>query len=135
MIGKTVICPSCAGEYKVRQYCTITKCPYCGTEKEFKGFSYKKIDYSSVNWQWVEESTDCPKCMSPNMIYSDEKDCFHCLDCGYELTKDWLSKTVIWFCDKCGAYLNIQSGFSTYTGSWKCRVCGYDNDVTEDNIL
>ena len=35
----------------------------------------------------------------------------------------------------CDAHLNKQSGFNTYSGSWICEECGYDNDVSEDNIL
>ena len=135
MLEKTIICPSCAAKYTVKQYCTITKCPYCDSEREFEGFRYKKIDYSRTDWSWVERATDCPKCMSPNMIYSDKKDCFVCLDCRYEMSEEWLSKSVLWFCDKCEAYMNIQKGFNTNTGSWRCRNCGYDNDVTEDNII
>lgn len=40
-----------------------------------------------------------------------------------------------WYCDSCDAYLNRQSGFTTITGSWVCSKCGYENDVTDNNIL
>ncbi|MBQ4541364.1 MAG: Sec23/Sec24 zinc finger-containing protein [Clostridia bacterium] len=40
-----------------------------------------------------------------------------------------------WYCDECGAYMNRQRGFTTRSGMWKCVICGYNNDVTEDNIV
>ena len=45
------------------------------------------------------------------------------------------SDDVDWFCDGCDAQLNIQPGFTTATGKWTCTKCGYENDVTTDNIL
>ena len=45
------------------------------------------------------------------------------------------SGDVTWYCDGCDAELNRQSGFSTESGTWVCEECGYENDVTEDNIL
>lgn len=135
MIEKTIICPHCGAEYKVTHYCTISRCPYCDSEEEFEGFRYKKIDYNHSNYTHLEYWTDCPRCNSPNMAYSQDKGCWHCFDCGYEMSQEWLERSVLWFCDKCDAYMNIQRGFSTYTGSWKCTNCGYDNDVTEDNII
>ena len=42
---------------------------------------------------------------------------------------------VDWYCDGCDAHLNRQDGFTTATGSWTCTECGYENDVTDDNIL
>ena len=135
MIEKTIICPHCGGEYKIAYYCTVTKCPYCDSEEEFEGFRYKKIDHLHSNYVHLEYWTDCPKCNSPNMAYSEDKGCWYCFDCRYEMSQEWLERSVLWFCDKCDAYMNIQSGFSTYSGSWKCKNCGYDNDVTEDNII
>lgn len=40
-----------------------------------------------------------------------------------------------WYCDNCDAHLNKQTGFNTYSGSWTCEECGYNNDVSDDNIL
>lgn len=40
-----------------------------------------------------------------------------------------------WFCDNCGAYMNEQDGFTTEDGAWECEECGYENDVSEDNIV
>ena len=39
-----------------------------------------------------------------------------------------------WYCDNCGAFMNSQSGFSVHSGTWKCKACGYKNDVTAANI-
>ena len=40
-----------------------------------------------------------------------------------------------WYCDDCDAHLNNQWGFTTITGIWTCTECGYENDVSESNIL
>lgn len=45
------------------------------------------------------------------------------------------SGDITWYCDGCDAELNRQSGFSTKSGTWVCTECGYENDVTSDNIL
>lgn len=42
---------------------------------------------------------------------------------------------IVWYCDGCDAELNRQAGFTTATGTWTCAKCGYENDVTDDNIL
>jgi len=39
-----------------------------------------------------------------------------------------------WYCDNCGARMNDQFGFRA-GGTWECSSCGYENDVSEDNIL
>ena len=40
-----------------------------------------------------------------------------------------------WYCDSCDANLNRQRGFSTASGIWICQECGYENNVTKDNII
>lgn len=40
-----------------------------------------------------------------------------------------------WFCDNCFELLNYQPGFDCSKETWKCRVCGHINDVTEDTVL
>lgn len=44
-------------------------------------------------------------------------------------------KNIDWFCDKCGALLNKQAGFTDIYDAWRCRKCGYYNDITDDNIV
>ena len=46
-----------------------------------------------------------------------------------------MSNKYDWYCDNCDAHLNNQAGFTTDNGTWTCTKCGYDNDVSEDNIL
>ena len=40
-----------------------------------------------------------------------------------------------WFCDNCGALMNHQAGFTCAFGTWTCEECGYENDVSADNII
>ena len=42
---------------------------------------------------------------------------------------------VFWICDKCGASLSSQPGFSDLLDYWTCCQCGYENPISEDNIL
>lgn len=44
------------------------------------------------------------------------------------------NKNILWICDNCGDYMNNQGGFTDWDGVWKCKKCGYLNDVTENNI-
>lgn len=39
-----------------------------------------------------------------------------------------------WWCDRCGAYLNGQSGFNDHKYTWKCTECGFKNSISRDNI-
>ena len=41
---------------------------------------------------------------------------------------------VDWWCDRCGAHLNIQSGFDDHRYTWKCDECGHKNSISRDNI-
>ena len=34
-----------------------------------------------------------------------------------------------WWCDRCGAYLNSQSGFNDHKYTWKCTECGFKNSI------
>ena len=42
---------------------------------------------------------------------------------------------IVWYCDSCGAVLNTQEGFTEYEGVWTCSECGYENSVTENDIV
>ena len=59
---------------------------------------------------------------------------WRCIDCGYKMSKLEKRFSVLWFCDKCEAYLNNQPGFDTKQGTWKCKNCGYINNVSKENI-
>lgn len=39
------------------------------------------------------------------------------------------------FAMHCGRFLNVQPGFLTLSGAWKCVACGFANDVSKDNII
>lgn len=42
---------------------------------------------------------------------------------------------VDWWCDNCGAHLNFQDGFDDNYDTWECTECGYNNSITEDDIV
>lgn len=39
-----------------------------------------------------------------------------------------------WYCDRCNAYLNDQSGFDDHKYTWKCTECGHKNSISLDDI-
>lgn len=39
-----------------------------------------------------------------------------------------------WYCDRCNAYLNYQSGFDDNHYVWKCTECGHKNSISSDDI-
>lgn len=39
-----------------------------------------------------------------------------------------------WFCDNCGAQLDIQDGFDDRKYIWKCTECGYKTSISRDDI-
>jgi hypothetical protein len=41
---------------------------------------------------------------------------------------------IVWYCDKCGAYLSGQLGFDDHKRTWKCTECGYKNSISASNI-
>ena len=41
---------------------------------------------------------------------------------------------VDWYCDRCNAHLNSQSGFDDNKYTWKCEACGHKNSLSRDNI-
>ena len=46
-----------------------------------------------------------------------------------------IDRSCNWFCDRCGAKLNDQKGFTAEENSWTCHKCGIVNDVSENNII
>lgn len=49
--------------------------------------------------------------------------------------EDLLENCVFWYCDGCGACLNVQEGFDQNASKHICNDCGFENDTTEDNII
>lgn len=41
---------------------------------------------------------------------------------------------VDWWCDRCDAHLNGQSGFDDHKYTWACESCGHKNSISRDNI-
>lgn len=41
---------------------------------------------------------------------------------------------VDWWCDRCGALLNVQEGFDDSHYVWKCTEYGHKNSISSDNI-
>lgn len=40
-----------------------------------------------------------------------------------------------WYCDGCNDNLNEQPGFRAGDSSWECDSCGFENDVSTDNLF
>lgn len=49
--------------------------------------------------------------------------------------KEMFDLDCIWHCDECDAILNDQDGFTCENGIWICTECGFENSVTEDDII
>lgn len=41
---------------------------------------------------------------------------------------------VDWYCDRCGEYLNSQSGFDDHRYVWPCEKCGHKSSISAANI-
>ena len=75
----------------------------------------------------------CP-CCGETMLLVDNV--WVCQKCSYCIAQsDMLSGEIFWFCDHCGRFLNVQHGFLSLSGAWKCVACGFANDVSKDNII
>ena len=86
-------------------------------------------------YAYVKLWSDCPVCRSPNMYLGPERKAWKCPDCGYLWSEKERRRGVLWFCDECETYMNMQEGFNTKKGTWVCKECGYQNDVTKRNII
>lgn len=77
---------------------------------------------------------ECPACYQ-KLLFDKEKKAWCCANCKYELLEeDFLDDFVFWFCDGCGTYLNVQDSFDRKGTTWSCTKCGYENDITFNNI-
>lgn len=80
--------------------------------------------------RWME----CPICYQ-KLLFNKGKKAWCCVGCAYELLeKDFLDDFVFWFCDGCGTYLNVQDKFDRKGTTWCCSKCGFENDITFNNI-
>lgn len=135
MIPMVVLCNRCGSENEVRTFRKFVKCNYCDNKIPFEGFDYREINWNDSMYKSVKRWTDCPACRSPNMYLGPEKRAWKCPDCGYIWTRDEQKHGVLWFCDECEAYLNIQPGFINNGRTWQCSECGHLNDISENNII
>lgn len=92
--------------------------------------------------QILEKYSTCPKCgqiLDFQKGFNEANKVHICTNCGEALFNPLFddkikNKNVLWICDNCGDYMNNQEGFTDWDGIWKCKKCGYLNDVTENNI-
>ena len=135
MVPTTVECAYCGAPLEVKTNRKFVLCHYCGMKTPFEGFEYKYIDWRNSIYAAIKLWTDCPACDSPNMYLGAERRGWRCPDCGYIWTEKERRHGVLWYCDECDAYLNVQEGFSTKRKAWKCTECGYVNGLTRKDIL
>lgn len=77
---------------------------------------------------------ECPSCRK-KMTYNRKNRLWECKDCGRQICVDVTKNDdVLWLCDNCGAFLNVQEGFTTKTGIWTCKHCKAENNVGENAI-
>lgn len=129
MIPKTVYCNECGMETEVDTYRKYVICSYCEHKFDFNGFRYRRINWNSSMYAGVTKWTECPVCRSENMYLGAEQIAWKCPDCGFIMHDLMLKVGVLWFCDDCETFMNIQEGFNVNSGRWECTVCGCENDV------
>ena len=77
----------------------------------------------------------CPACKKGKMRLNKNTSQWTCEDCEYHFSEEYfLNDCVFWFCDECETYLNNQEGFNRKASKHICRKCGYENDISFDNI-
>ena len=126
----TLNCKNCGGPLNVYSYGRFAKCPYCGTQNllEKKNASWVEGEYTYTRV--------CPVCRCDgSLVLNKLRTMWRCLSCGYQITPKQLETEVFWFCDSCDAFLNVQPGFNTNDGQWKCQQCGYENDVSPYSVF
>jgi len=113
MITQEVICKGCEAKLEVNSWRKFVMCPYCETKTQFKGFEYKKINRNDSMYVHMKWEQDCPVCRSPHMLASSRLGKWRCADCSYMMSGVIKLIGVLWFCDNCESYMNIQQGFTT----------------------
>ncbi|MCR5654403.1 MAG: serine/threonine protein kinase [Lachnospiraceae bacterium] len=80
----------------------------------------------------MEEHEFCPNCQADLTMqkgYHNDFPYWVCKGCGEMLINPEVEGNIAWICDGCGEMLNIQPGFSEDCGIWKCKKCGYANEI------
>ena len=135
MVPAKVKCTGCGADIEVCTFRKFILCPFCGERTEFEGFDYRQIDWNGSMYSSVKIWTDCPACRSPNMYQGPEKRGWICPDCGYIWREKERRHGVLWFCDECETFLNVQPGFNGKYGTWRCTECCHMCEITKDSIL
>lgn len=81
----------------------------------------------------------CPRCgakLCEQRGFSPDLRAFICKKCGQAVLNPKYDDECVWFCDSCNAILNNQKGWpgDQHCHSFKCTNCGFENDITSDNI-
>ena len=134
-IPAVLTCPRCGNTKVLRSYCRLALCDSCEAPLPFDGFLYRTLDSNSSEIAYARAEMDCPNCRGTNMFLGPEGRLWKCFDCGYHITDYDFQNGTFWFCDNCDTFLNVQSGFTDVNGTWKCKQCGSENDVSEGNIF
>ena len=130
---KRQVCPECGEIIETYAYSKFVVCKSCGNKLP-NTFPSAAL-WSGRSDPRVNGWRVCPVCRGDgSMIHRKYGKDWNCLWCGYKLSNKAWEDIVLWFCDSCDTYMNIQPGFATESGRWVCTVCGQENDVSDDNI-
>lgn len=80
---------------------------------------------------WME----CPIC-GEKMCFDETHESWVCENSDFRLTEaEFMDGYVFWFCDQCGEFLNAQKGFLKDASTWACTNCGFENDMSAENLV
>lgn len=102
-------------------------------EKKKQKSIVDKLTYAYI--RKIKKWMYCPDCQIGKMIIDSKSTIWICKECGYKLSaNDFEDDYVFWFCDECSTYLNNQEGFDNQSTKHICLKCGYENDITFNNV-
>jgi len=129
-------CPGCGKEIKMYSYSSFIICPECKTRIEVKNDIYDIDPCLSMTRTKAKKRRDCPVCRKyRSMQLNEKKTKWQCDFCKYDIPVKEIKKVVFWFCDSCDAFLNVQPGFNDDLKKYICCHCGFENDLSDDNIF
>ncbi len=97
----------------------------------------KKLKNTLTNFylEKIKKWMFCPACHNGKMHIDKKSKMWICNDCEYSIScEKFKDNYVFWFCDECNSYLNTQAGFDINAKKHICENCGYENDITINNI-
>ena len=126
-------CPECGEHIETRAYSKYVRCNQCGNQFP-NSYPCSPLGAGRVD-RMVNGWRVCPVCRGDGtLIHRKHGRNWNCKWCGFSLPNKAWEDIILWFCDSCDTYMNIQPGFATESGRWVCTVCGQENDVSDDNI-